>query len=103
MALDKKVYGVRTPFLARNLAVYGIFAVRSKNENPLRPNQKLATSLDFNCKDNLSAIRAMNSELVGVLTFSFGFHILVLGVIPLTAVPAVEVGSTKPVLLNQQR
>ena len=27
--------------------------------------QKLATSEDFNCKDNLSAIRAMNSEFVG--------------------------------------
>ena len=38
---------------------------KEKAEKPLRPNQKLATSLDFNCKDNLSAMRAMNSEFVG--------------------------------------
>ena len=66
MALYEKVYGVRTPFSARNLAVYGIFANSPKAENPLRPNQKLATSLDFSCRDNLSAISAMNSELVGL-------------------------------------
>ena len=48
MALDKKVYGVRIPFSARILAVYGIFTVFKKAEKPLRPNQKLATSLDFN-------------------------------------------------------
>ena len=62
MALDKKVYGVRTPFSARNLAVYGIFATSPKVENPLQPNQKFATSLDLSWRDNLSAIRAMNSE-----------------------------------------
>ena len=65
MALDKKVYGVRTPVSARNLAVYGIFANSPKSETALRPNQKLATSLDFSWRDNLSAIRAMNSEFVG--------------------------------------
>ena len=36
-----------------------------KARKPLQHNQKLATSLDFNCRDNLSAIRAMNSEFVG--------------------------------------
>ena len=65
MALDKKVYGVRTPFSARNLAVYGIFATSPKAEKSLRPNQKFATSELFNCKESLSAIRAMNSEFVG--------------------------------------
>ena len=35
----------------------------------LRPNQKLATSLDLSWRDNLSAIRAMDSEFVGFLTF----------------------------------
>ena len=39
--------------------------VKKKNGNPLRPNQKLATSLDLSWRDNLSAIRAMNSEFVG--------------------------------------
>ena len=65
MALDKKVYGVRTPFSARNLAVYGIFANPPKARKPLRPNQKLATSLDLSCRDNLSAISAINSLFVG--------------------------------------
>ena len=65
MALNKKVYGVNIWFSALILAVYGIFTVFKKAENPLRRNQKLATSLDFNCRDNLSAIRAMNSEFVG--------------------------------------
>ena len=40
-------------------------ASQKEKRKPLRPNQKLATSLDFNCKDNLSAISAINSELVG--------------------------------------
>ena len=66
MALDKKVYGVKQPFSARNLAVYGIFANSPKAEKPVRPNQKLATSELFNCKESLSAIRAMNSEFVGL-------------------------------------
>ena len=37
-----------------------------KAENLLHPNQKLATSLDLSWSDNLSAISAMNSELVGL-------------------------------------
>ena len=47
MALNKKVYGVRTLFLPRIFRVRGIVSGCSKTENPLRPNQKLATSLDF--------------------------------------------------------
>ena len=47
MALNKKVYGVNIWFSALILAVYGIFTVFKKAGNPLRPNQKLATSLDF--------------------------------------------------------
>ena len=65
MALIKKVYGINIWFSALTLAVYGIFAVFKKSENLLRPNQKLATSLDLSWRDNLSAIRAINSELVG--------------------------------------
>ena len=65
MALLKIVYGVKTPILACILAVYGVLTIIPKAEIPLRPNQKLATSLDFSCKDNLSAISAMNSEFVG--------------------------------------
>ena len=62
MALLKIVYGVKTPILARIFAVYGVLTIIPKAEKPLQHNQKLATSEDFNCKDNLSAIRAMNSE-----------------------------------------
>ena len=65
MALNQKVYGVNRWFSALILAVYGIFTVFQKAENLLRPNQKLATSLDLSCKDNLSAISAINSEFVG--------------------------------------
>ena len=65
MALDKKVYGVREPISPRIFAVHGVFDSHPNSRKPLRPNQKLATSLDFNWRDNLSAIRAMNSELVG--------------------------------------
>ena len=65
MALNKKVYGVNIWFSALILAVYGIFTVFKKAENLLRPNQKLATSLDLSWSDNLSAISAINSEFVG--------------------------------------
>ena len=50
----------------RALLVFMAFlTIIPKAENPLRRNQKFATSLDFSCKDNLSAIRAINSEFVG--------------------------------------
>ena len=65
MALLKIVYGVKTPILARIFAVYGVLTIIPKAEKPLRPNQKLATSLDLSWRDNLSAIRAINSEFVG--------------------------------------
>ena len=38
---------------------------KEKAEDPLRPNQKFATSEDFSCSWSLSAIRAINSEFVG--------------------------------------
>ena len=38
-----------------------------KSEKPLRPNQKLATSEDFNCSCNLSAISAINSEFIALI------------------------------------
>ena len=66
MALPKKVYSVKTPFLARLFSVYGIFNYPTKSKNSLCPNQKFATALDFSCSWSLSAMRAMNSELVGL-------------------------------------
>ena len=36
-----------------------------KAEKALRPNQKLATSLDLSCRDNLSTLRSISSEFVG--------------------------------------
>ena len=65
MALPKKVYGVKMPFLERISAVHGVFNNQPKAENLLRPNQKFATALDFSCSWSLSAMSAMNSELVG--------------------------------------
>ena len=65
MALIKKVYGVKTPISPRIFAVHGVFDHHPKTKNLLRPNQKLATSLDFSCRESLSAISAINSEFVG--------------------------------------
>ena len=65
MALNKKVYGVKTPISPRIFSVHGVFDQSPKAQNLLRHNQKLATSLDLSWRDNLSAIRAMNSEFVG--------------------------------------
>ena len=48
MALPKKVYGLKIAISARIFSVYGIFDYHPKNRKPLRPNQKLETSLDFN-------------------------------------------------------
>ena len=47
MALPKKVYGVNTPISPRLFSVHGVFDHHPKSQNPLRHNQKLATSLDF--------------------------------------------------------
>ena len=66
MASTKKVYGIKLLFLARIFVVHGVFDHRPKGRKPLCPNQKLATSEDFNCSWSLSAIRAMNSEFVGL-------------------------------------
>ena len=65
MALNKKVYGVRSAYSAPFSDVHGVDDHHPKAQKPLRPNQKLATSLDLSWRDNLSAIRAMNSEFVG--------------------------------------
>jgi hypothetical protein len=43
----------------------GIFTAFKKTEKTLRPDQKLATSLDFSYRESLSAISAIGSELVG--------------------------------------
>ena len=47
MALHKRVYGVKTSILPRIFSVHGILAIIAKVKNPLRPNQKFATSEDF--------------------------------------------------------
>ena len=47
MALNKIVYGVKTPISPRIFSVHGVFDHLPKNENLLRPNQKFATSEDF--------------------------------------------------------
>ena len=65
MVQRKKFIGIKTRFQTYQSHLHCIGARNKKAENLLRPNQKLATSLDFSCRDNLSAIRAMNSELVG--------------------------------------
>ena len=65
MALAKKVHGIKQPFSAPISSVHGVIDHHAKSRKPLRPNQKLATSLDLSWRDNLSAIRAMNSEFVG--------------------------------------
>ena len=41
MALDKKVYGVRIPVSARNLAVYGIFANSPKARKTVAPQSEI--------------------------------------------------------------
>ena len=61
----KKFIGMKTAFYTYQSHFHCIGYLNKKAENLLRPNQKLATSLDFSCKDNLSAISAINSELVG--------------------------------------
>ena len=65
MVQRKKFIGMKTRFYTYQSHLHCIGARNKKAENLLRPNQKLATSEDFSCKDNLSAIRAMNSEFVG--------------------------------------
>ena len=57
---------MKTAFYTYQSHLHCIGARNKKAENPLRPNQKLATSLDLSCRDNLSAISAMNSEFVGL-------------------------------------
>ena len=42
MALDKKVYGVRIPVSARNLAVYGIFAAHSKSQKTVAAQSEIS-------------------------------------------------------------
>jgi hypothetical protein len=56
---------MKTRFYTYQSHLHCIDYLNKKAENLLRHNQKFATSEDFNCKDNLSAISAMNSEFVG--------------------------------------
>ena len=41
MALDKKVYGIKQPFSARNLAVYGIFDHHPKKPKTVAPQSEI--------------------------------------------------------------
>ena len=65
MVQRKKFIGMKTEFYTYQSHLHCIGAKNKKAENLKRPNQKLATSLDFSCKESLSAISAINSELVG--------------------------------------
>ena len=50
----------------RLLSSFVIRCMRAVNDRPYRTGQKFATWLDFNCSCSLSAISAINSELVGL-------------------------------------
>ena len=65
MVQRKKFIGMKTAFYTWQSHLHCIGARNKKAEKALRHNQKLATSEDFSCSCNLSAIRAMNSEFVG--------------------------------------
>ena len=65
MVQRKKFIGMKTRFQTYQSHLHCIGTLNKKAEKPLRPNQKLATSLDLSWRDNLSAIRAINSEFVG--------------------------------------
>ena len=55
-----------TAFLYWGFAnIHRVDPLNKKVEKALCPNQKLATSEDFSCSCNLSAIRAINSEFMG--------------------------------------
>ena len=57
--------GMKTEFYTYQSHLHCIGQPNKKAENPLRPNQNCAASADFSCNCSLSAIRAMNSLLVG--------------------------------------
>ena len=61
----KKFIGMKSRFQTYQSNLHCIGARNKKTENLLRPNQKLATSEDFNCRESLYAISAINSEFVG--------------------------------------
>ena len=67
MVQRKKFIGMKTGFQTYQSDLHCIGVRNKKAENLLRPNQKLATSEDFSCRDNLSAIRAMNSEFIALI------------------------------------
>jgi len=52
--------------ISRPLSASFVRGWRAANGRPYEVNQKFATSEDFNCSCNLSAIRAMNSLFVGL-------------------------------------
>ncbi len=56
---------MKTRFYTYQSHLHCIDAGNKKAENLLHPNQKLATSEDFNWSCNLSAIRAISSEFIG--------------------------------------
>ena len=67
MVQRKKFIGMKTEFYTYQSYLHCIGARNKKAENPVRSNQKLATSLDLSWRDNLSAIRAMNSEFIALI------------------------------------
>ena len=61
----KEFIGSKTHFQSYYHLFIGSAAPKEKSRNPLRPNQNWATFCPLSWSCNLSAIRAMNSELVG--------------------------------------
>ena len=66
MVQRKKFIGMKTEFYTYQSHLHCIDQPNKKAENLLRPNQNWAASADLSCSCNLSAMRAMNSELVGL-------------------------------------
>ena len=56
---------LKHPFHRAFSLFMAFLTIIQKAENLLQCNQKFATSELLSCKDNLSAIKAINSEFVG--------------------------------------
>ena len=66
MVQRKKFIGMKTEFYTYQSHLHCIDQPNKKAENLLRRNQNWATFCPLSCNWSLSAMRAMNSELVGL-------------------------------------
>ena len=69
MALDKKVYGVRIPGSARNLAVYGIFAAHSKSQKTVAAQSEIGNLAGFELEGQFVSDKG---NKFGIRRFSLG-------------------------------